>query len=157
MLRNEGVSDETIDILVEEEIRTVNVFTSLREEHFGKLLPKMKVGHHALLNLLKGQDVNWMLQSLANSEHHVLMPMNASKLPNTCVACPWTSSAKESHGLSPKALCLSTFTSLVETWSRISDSRGHTTTTTAEPLDALLQEQRKLLEQEKIWYLPQFC
>ena len=49
MLRNEGVSDETIDILVEEEIRTVNVFTSLGEEHFRKLLPKMKVGHHALL------------------------------------------------------------------------------------------------------------
>ena len=90
-------------------------------------------------------------RSSANSERHVLMPMNASGLPNTYVACPSTSLAKESPGLSSETHRLSAFTSLAEIWSRISDSRGHTITTTAEPLDAhdVLQERRKHSKQKK--------
>ena len=55
---------------------------------------------------------------------------------------------KELPGLSPETHRLSAFTSLEETSSCISDSRGHTITTIAEPLDArdIFQEQGKYLE-----------
>ena len=75
------------------------------------------------------------------------MPMNASRS-NTCVACP---SISRNHLVSPKTHRLSAFTSLTEAWSCISDSKGHTITTTAKPLDArdVLQECRKHLDQKK--------
>ena len=44
-----GISDAAISVLEEELILTSVVFGSLREEHFEKLLPKMKVGEHAAL------------------------------------------------------------------------------------------------------------
>ena len=36
-------------MLKDEEITTDKMFQSLREEHFEKLLPKLKIGQHALL------------------------------------------------------------------------------------------------------------
>ena len=41
-----GIIDAAISVLL---ILTSVVFGSLREEHFGKLLPKMKIGEHATL------------------------------------------------------------------------------------------------------------
>ena len=44
-----GVTEETLGILQDEGVVSWSVFTSLREEHFGKLLPRLKVGQHAVL------------------------------------------------------------------------------------------------------------
>ena len=49
MLRSAGVSEEALQVLGDEEILTMTIFSSLREEHFERLLPKLKVGQHALL------------------------------------------------------------------------------------------------------------
>ena len=49
MLRSAGVSEEALQVLEDEEILTLAIFSSLREEHFERLLPKLKLGQHALL------------------------------------------------------------------------------------------------------------
>ena len=48
-LAEEPVSEETKKVLLEEGIVSKTIFLSLREEHFERLLPKLKVGQHALL------------------------------------------------------------------------------------------------------------
>jgi hypothetical protein len=44
-----GVSDATKKVLIEQGIVSKSVFSSLREEHFERLLPKLTLGRHALL------------------------------------------------------------------------------------------------------------
>lgn len=44
-----GIGESSIPTLEEESVLTMSVFVSLREEHFEKLLPKLKVGEHATL------------------------------------------------------------------------------------------------------------
>ncbi len=44
-----GVNDEAISVLEEELVVSSAIFSSLRDEHFEKLIPKLKVGQHALL------------------------------------------------------------------------------------------------------------
>ena len=57
-----GISEAAISVLEEELFLTSVVFGSLREEHFDKLLPKMKVGEHvALLKL-------WDISTLRETE-----------------------------------------------------------------------------------------
>ena len=46
-------------VLVDEQIISFAVFNSLREEHFEKLLPRLKVGQHALLYKLWDVEVKW--------------------------------------------------------------------------------------------------
>ncbi len=49
MLRNVGLTDETISVIKDEMILTIDIFKSLEREHFSQLLPKLKVGQHSLL------------------------------------------------------------------------------------------------------------
>ena len=57
-----GISEAAISVQEEELFLTSVVFGSLREEHFDKLLPKMKVGEHvALLKL-------WDISTLRETE-----------------------------------------------------------------------------------------
>ena len=51
-LKASRVSEAAIGVLEEELVLTSVVFGSLREEHFEKLLSKLKVGEHASLLLL---------------------------------------------------------------------------------------------------------
>ena len=44
-----GITDTTQVVLEEESVFNMSVFLSLREEHFERLLPKLKVGQHATL------------------------------------------------------------------------------------------------------------
>ena len=55
---SEGVTSETIEALVKEEILTVDIFLSLKEQHFTRLLPSLTVGQHALLLKLHSSRVN---------------------------------------------------------------------------------------------------
>ena len=48
-LSKAGLSEAAIAVLEEEVVITFVIFQSLREEHFERLLPRMKVGQHALL------------------------------------------------------------------------------------------------------------
>ena len=48
-LQSSGVSEAAIALLEDELVLNMGVFTSLREEHFENLLPKLKVGEHAAL------------------------------------------------------------------------------------------------------------
>ena len=48
-LSTSGVSGSTKTVLIEQGIVNKSVFSSLREEHFEKLLPKLTLGQHALL------------------------------------------------------------------------------------------------------------
>ena len=48
-LSTSGVEPGCLAILEEENILNFTIFTSLREEHFEKLLPLLKVGEHAML------------------------------------------------------------------------------------------------------------
>ena len=48
-LSNGGINEDTMEILQEEMVRSVDIFVVLKEEHFEKLLPKLKVGQHAQL------------------------------------------------------------------------------------------------------------
>ena len=48
-LKTSGVTDDTLSVLVGEEIKRNHIFYTVREEHFQQLLPKVKVGQHALL------------------------------------------------------------------------------------------------------------
>ena len=48
-LSKAGLSEAAIAVLEEEVVVTFVIFQSLREEHFERLLPRLKVGQHALL------------------------------------------------------------------------------------------------------------
>ena len=48
-LMNIGIDEGTIEILQEEMVMTMDIFIVLKEEHFERLLPKVKVGQHAQL------------------------------------------------------------------------------------------------------------
>lgn len=52
IMEKEGISEESIGILVTEEVVTLEIFSTLKEEHFQRLLPKMKVGQHAMIRQL---------------------------------------------------------------------------------------------------------
>ena len=54
-----GVTEETKKVLVDEGIVSKSIFSSLREEHFERLLPKLKVGQHALLLKIWDHSSNW--------------------------------------------------------------------------------------------------
>ena len=72
-------------------------------------------------------------QSSTKSERHVLFPMKASGLPNTCVTHPSTTSAKVSSDFSPEMhIAFTPFATSLDTWSCISEIRGDTTTTTGD-------------------------
>ena len=51
-LKGSGITQETILILEDELILSKEIFMSLKEEHFTKLLPKLKVGQHVCLKQL---------------------------------------------------------------------------------------------------------
>ena len=44
-----GVTDATMNILVNEEITTTHVMGALEEQHLDQLLPKLPVGQHAVI------------------------------------------------------------------------------------------------------------
>ncbi len=46
---NRSFTEETIKVLQAECICSKTIFQSLRREHFSSLLPKLKVGQHAVL------------------------------------------------------------------------------------------------------------
>ena len=54
-----GVSRETKQVLVDEGIVSKFIFWSLREEHFERLLSKLKVGQHAILLKIWDRFSNW--------------------------------------------------------------------------------------------------
>ena len=56
ILQSAGISEDTTTVLQEE---GVNTLTSLREEHFERLLTKLKVGQHAVLMKLWDRQSNW--------------------------------------------------------------------------------------------------
>ena len=60
-----GVSEEAIAVLEEELVLNTVVFSCLREEHFEKLLPKLKVGDHAALLKV------WDNSSMQEAEVHI--------------------------------------------------------------------------------------
>ena len=53
LLDTAGVSEHTKKILVDQGIVSRPIFSSLREQHFQRLMPKLTLGQHALLP--KGQ------------------------------------------------------------------------------------------------------
>ena len=60
LLNSAKISEETCVLLEEEGVIFLDVFSSLREEHFERLLPKLKVGQHALLmKLWDSQQSPW--------------------------------------------------------------------------------------------------
>ena len=59
ILRSAGISEDTTTVLQEEGVNTLTVFSSLREEHFERLLTKLKVGQHAVLMKLWDRQSNW--------------------------------------------------------------------------------------------------
>ena len=48
-LASAGIMEGVVSVLEEELILSSTIFYSLREEHFEKLLPRLKVGQRALL------------------------------------------------------------------------------------------------------------
>ena len=54
-----GVSEDTKKVLLDEGIVSKAIFSSLREEHFERLLPRLKVGQHALLLKIWDRQNNW--------------------------------------------------------------------------------------------------
>ena len=58
LLASANISEETCSVLEDEGIILLEVFSSLREEHFERLLPKLKVGQHALLMRLWDREQN---------------------------------------------------------------------------------------------------
>ena len=55
---SEGVTAETIEELVKEEIVTTDIFLSLKDQHFTRLLPNLTVGQHALIVKLHSSRLN---------------------------------------------------------------------------------------------------
>lgn len=54
VLSGVGLGENTISILADEAVFSMDVFRHLRDEHFEKLLPKLAVGDHAILLQLWG-------------------------------------------------------------------------------------------------------
>ncbi len=52
MLESKGITEATINVLVEEDVVTKSTFALLQEEHLQKLLPKITIGQHALITSL---------------------------------------------------------------------------------------------------------
>ena len=48
-LEGVNLTEETLDVMMDEMILSKGVFLSLQRDHFMKLLPKLKVGQHAVL------------------------------------------------------------------------------------------------------------
>ena len=63
VLRAGRICDDTVKVM-EEGVVSLAIFSSLREEHFEKLLPKLRVGQHAMLLRL------WDRQNLCNWRCH---------------------------------------------------------------------------------------
>ena len=68
-LETAGVSEESKTTLVEQGIVSRTVFSSLREEHLERLLPKMTLGQHALL--LEAWDCAHNTTHWRSAEHEV--------------------------------------------------------------------------------------
>ena len=68
-----GVSEHTKKILVDQGIVSQPIFSSLREQHFQRLMPKLTLGQHALLLKLWESCTygNWR-----SSEHEVSVLVN---------------------------------------------------------------------------------
>ena len=58
LLHSTGISQDTAEVLEEEGVLSLTIFTTLRE-HFDKLLPKIKVGQQALLMKLWDRQCSW--------------------------------------------------------------------------------------------------
>ena len=58
VLRAGRISDDTVQVMEEEGVVSLAIFSSLREEHF---LPKLRVGQHAMLLRLwdRQNSCNW--------------------------------------------------------------------------------------------------
>ena len=52
-----GAHKDTLSVLENENVVSLSIFKALRDEHFGRLLPRMTVGQHVLL-LNAWEDVN---------------------------------------------------------------------------------------------------
>ena len=48
-LKENGVSDSTMNVLLEEDVSTRDTFTSLEREHLRKLALKLTIGQHAVI------------------------------------------------------------------------------------------------------------
>ena len=59
LLKSSGISEDSISVLEEEGVVSLAILTSLREEHFEKLLPNLKVGQHALIMKIWDLHSNW--------------------------------------------------------------------------------------------------
>ena len=59
LLNLAGAHKDTLSVLEKENVFSLSIFKALRDEHFGRLLPKMTVGQHVLL-LNAWEDVNIM-------------------------------------------------------------------------------------------------
>ena len=61
VLRAGRISDDTVKVMEEEGVVSLAIFSSLWEEHFEKLLPKLRVGQHAMLLRLwdRQNSCNW--------------------------------------------------------------------------------------------------
>ena len=44
-----GAHKDTLSVLENENVVSLSIFKALRDEHFGRLLPRMTVGQHVLL------------------------------------------------------------------------------------------------------------
>ena len=49
MLKENGISESSLGVLLNEDVATADTFASLEKEHFNKLASKLTVGQHALL------------------------------------------------------------------------------------------------------------
>ena len=66
-LKKGAINEQTIGVLEEEMVRTMETFILLKEEHFERLLPRLKVGQHAqLLKLWEEMQVCSKYQSTLN-------------------------------------------------------------------------------------------
>ena len=52
MLMEGGILDTSCNILLNEDISTVETFAALEKEHLNKLVPKLTAGQHTLLMML---------------------------------------------------------------------------------------------------------
>ena len=48
-LLKSGITKDTLEVLKQEHITSMDIFTSLSQGHWASLLPKLKIGQHALL------------------------------------------------------------------------------------------------------------
>ena len=70
ILEQFGISKATIEILKEEAITSIQVFTSLQEQHMHNLLSKIKIGQHAML--LKAWKQQTALHEVSDKSVHFL-------------------------------------------------------------------------------------